>query len=165
MHRKFHSVLHNLKSPENVGLIVRQHVAFGGGKVVFVGQEVPWQFRKRSQEFSRKMEKLCELVFLRTDDEFFRWKEEQGVAAIAIEIDARSQALPSYAFPSDVAFIVGNERLGLSASFLERCDSILTIPQFGEVACLNAAASAILAMYEFRRSEAGTKSINGSKFA
>jgi len=47
-----------LKSPENAGMIVRSHVAFGGEEILIVGSE-PRQFKKRAQGFSRRLEKLC----------------------------------------------------------------------------------------------------------
>ncbi|MDH5764240.1 MAG: TrmH family RNA methyltransferase [Nitrospinota bacterium] len=37
-HFMFLTVLHQLKSPENVGMIVRSHVAFGGDKVILSGK-------------------------------------------------------------------------------------------------------------------------------
>jgi 23S rRNA (guanosine2251-2'-O)-methyltransferase len=48
----FCTVLNRLKSPTNVGMIVRSHVAFGGQQVVFIGDDKPWEFRKGSQSFS-----------------------------------------------------------------------------------------------------------------
>jgi hypothetical protein len=40
----FATVLHNLKSPENKGIIVRTHMAFGGEKLVIIGQRT---FKRR----------------------------------------------------------------------------------------------------------------------
>jgi len=53
----FCTVLHKLKSPQNVGMIVRSHVANNGAEIVFVGNDLPWEFKKGSQSFSRKLEK------------------------------------------------------------------------------------------------------------
>ena len=82
----FLTVLHQLKSPENVGMIVRSHVAFGGDKVIFVGQDLPWRFKKSTQAFSRKLEKRCEILYLKTDDDFFLWCEAKHFSPVAIEI-------------------------------------------------------------------------------
>jgi hypothetical protein len=54
----FWTALNELKSPENAGMIVRSHVAFGGEELVVIGTE-PWQFKKRAQSFSRRLEHLC----------------------------------------------------------------------------------------------------------
>lgn len=37
----FSTVLYNLRSPGNTGILVRAHVALGGDKIVAVGPE-PW---------------------------------------------------------------------------------------------------------------------------
>ena len=44
----FWTVENELKSPENAGMIVRSHVAFGGQEIVIIGSE-PWRFKKRAQ--------------------------------------------------------------------------------------------------------------------
>ncbi len=73
----FATVLHHLKSPENTGIILRTHVAFGGEKLVIVGPE-PWRFKKRTQAFSRRLEKISEIVYLANDDSLFRWCTAEG---------------------------------------------------------------------------------------
>ena len=114
----FCSVLHNLKSPINVGTIVRAHVAFGGGPVVFDGYDRPWDFKKRAQAFSRRLERLCELVFVENDDAFFNWCDDQEYGAIAIEIATQSSYLPDYSFPRRTAIVVGNEGARTVTGFL-----------------------------------------------
>ena len=104
-------MLHSLKSATNVGMIVRTHVAFGGQEVVFVvGSERPWEFRKQSQAFSRKLEKLCELVFIETDEEFFSWCTDRQLSTVALEISSDSSPLRNFQFPDRTALlVVGNE--------------------------------------------------------
>ncbi len=160
----FCTVLHNLKSPQNVGAIVRTNVAFGGGPVVFVGHNRPWEFKKSTQAFSRKLERLCELVFLENDETFFSWCDEQGYEAIGIEIAAQSHQLPDYSFPERTALVVGNEGRGLSSDFLGRCKGVVTIPHFGEVECLNVGVSCAIAIYELNRCRIDVLPISGSKF-
>lgn len=160
----FCSVLHNLKSPLNVGTIVRTHVAFGGGPVVFVGQNRPWEFKKSTQAFSRKLERLCELVFLETDDAFFAWCEIEDYSPVAIEIADDSVRLPEFDFPQQTALVVGNEARGLTSDFLGRCDATITVPQFGEVECLNVGVSCAIAMYELNRLRSDISPISDTKF-
>lgn len=160
----FCSVLHNLRSPQNVGMIVRAHVAFAGGPVVFVGHSVPWQFKKGSQAFSRKLERLCELIFVESDDEFFEWADRANFEPVAIEISAAAKPLPGFTFPTRTALVVGNERTGLPAEFVSRCGHVVAIPQYGAVECHNVAVSAALAMYELSRNRSDPSSIVGSKF-
>jgi tRNA G18 (ribose-2'-O)-methylase SpoU len=159
----FTTVLHNLKSPENVGLIVRTHVAFGGSPLVVVGPE-PWRFKKSAQAFSRRLEKMCDIVHLDTDDAFFTWCGQHGCTPIGLEISATAEPLPDFQFPDHPAIIVGNEGAGLSPSFLSRCAHTILIPQFGPVECLNVAVSCCVAIYELNRKRPMDRALEGSKF-
>lgn len=67
----FATILRELQSPKNVGMIIRSHVALGGGPLVFLGYESPWKFKKGTQAFSRKLEKKCEILNIDNDDFFF----------------------------------------------------------------------------------------------
>ena len=159
----FATVLHNLKSPENTGMIVRTHAAYGGSQLVIVGSE-PWRFRKRSQAFSRKLEKSCEIVYLTSDDEFFEWCDASGFIPVGIEISETSSSLPGFEFPKKPAIIVGNEGIGLPNDFLGRCRHTVTIPQFGPVSCLNVAMSCGIALYELNRDRTDAMEIRHDEF-
>lgn len=159
----FAMVLHELKSPQNVGMIVRSHVAFGGSSLVLIGPE-PWRFRKGSQAFSRKLERLCDLVFLPDFDSFLGWSERGGWTPVALEISPASVALPQFVMPDRPALVLGNEGSGLPPSVLQRCASIVSIPQYGPTECLNVAVAASIAMYEFQRSQASTVPIIGDAY-
>ena len=157
-------VLHNLKSPANVGTIIRSQVAFGGSGVVFVGQDKPWRFKKSTEAFSRRLERISEIIYLETDDDFFGWCSWANYSPVAIEIAEEATVLPQFEFPSRSAIVVGNEGKGLSPEFVSRCSSTVVVPQFGDVACLNVGVSAAIAMYELRRSEPLARRIEGAKF-
>lgn len=159
----FCTALHNLKSPENAGIIVRAHVAFGGDKIIVIGSE-PWQFKKRAQAFSRRLEKNCEFIYLKKDDEFFDWCKKEDISPIAIEINSPPTFLPEFKFPERIALVIGNEGKGLSQEFLKRCKATVTIPQFGSVECLNAAVSSCIAMYEIIRLQPISKKIKEHKY-
>ena len=160
----FCTVLHKLKSPHNVGTIVRSHVAFGGGPVVFVGHELPWRFRKGTQAFSRKLEKKTEVVYLPDDDAFFGWCSDSVYTPVSIEISSDSVMLPEFHFPDNPAIVVGNEATGLPPSFVARCRDVAAIPQFGSTECLNVGVAASIALYELSRAKSGANEIGGSKF-
>ena len=160
----FNTILYKVLSPKNVGMIVRSHVAFSGDKIVFVGYKAPWDFKKGSQAFSRKLEAYCDFLHFRQEADFFEWSEAKKLTNIAIEIDEEANRLPEYSFSGDCNLIVGSEKTGLSKAFMQRCDSILTIPQFGPVECLNVAVSSSIAMYEFRRLETTKLQIAESRY-
>jgi tRNA G18 (ribose-2'-O)-methylase SpoU len=149
----FWTVLNELKSPENAGMIVRSHVAFGGEEIVVIGR-APWHFKKRAQSFSRRLEQLCDIKYIEDEAGFFEWCRDNAVVPIAIEI-AQPPTLPrDFTFPERAAIVIGNEGRGLSRAFCSRCAATLTIPQFGPVRSLNAAVSASIVMYELTRRQA-----------
>jgi tRNA G18 (ribose-2'-O)-methylase SpoU len=159
----FATVVHNLKSPENVGMIMRAHVAFGGEKFVLIGSE-PWRFKKRAQAFSRRLENICDIIYLPDDDAFFSWCLKENFTPVAIEISETATLLPSFDAPVRPAIIVGHEAHGLPTSFLQRCAHVVRIPQFGPVGCLNAAVSCCIALYEINRLRPGGLKIAGDEY-
>ncbi|WP_163832638.1 RNA methyltransferase [Spartinivicinus ruber] len=150
---EFCTVLHSLKSPQNVGMIIRSHVAHDGKEVVFIGHELPWQFKKGSQSFSRKLEKQAEIVHVPDPNDLFAWLETRNYTPVAIEIAEGASLLNQFTFPEKTALILGNEADGLPADFIIQCRSTVTIPQYGPVGSLNVAVSASIAMYELKRGQ------------
>ena len=161
----FCTVLHTLQSPQNVGMIVRSHVALGGDRVVLLGHDQPWRFGKGTQAFSRRLEALCEFIQLRTDDEFFAWSAAEGLAPVALEIQAPPTYLDAFTFPERMALVVGREAGGLAPRFLARCAHVVTVPQFGPVGSLNVAVAASVAMYEVQRGRRPVADITGHGYA
>jgi 23S rRNA (guanosine2251-2'-O)-methyltransferase len=159
----FWTAVNDLRSPENAGMIVRSHVAFGGEDIVIIGHE-PWRFKKRAQGFSRRLEKLCSFVYLEDEETFFAWCGQHDVTPIAIEIGSPPTFLPDFTFPQRTALLIGNERSGLSAACRNRCQGTVTIPQFGPVGSLNAAVSASIAMYELTRKRPPERAIVDGRY-
>ena len=162
--KKFNTILYKVLSPKNVGMIVRSHVAFGGDKFVFVGYDKPWDFKKGSQAFSRKLEAECEFLHFENEEDFFNWAKKENLINYAIEINDRSNILQNTDLQTNCNFIVGSEKSGLPIDFIDKCDNIIVIPQFGNVECLNVSISSSIAMYEFRRNEETTLEITDSRF-
>lgn len=160
----FCTALHNLKSPDNVGMIVRSHVAFGGGPLVLVGQAQPWRFKKGTQAYSRRLEQLCEIIHIEQDDQLFTWCRDRALSPIAVEIDPAAADLRGFRFPKRTALILGSEAKGLPPEVLARCDGAVRIPQFGAAECLNVAVAAAVGMYEFRRDASTSRAVAGSRY-
>lgn len=160
----FATVLHELKSPQNVGSIVRTHVAMGGGPLVMVGQERPWQFRKSTQAFSRKLERQCDIVYLDDDAAFFEWCEGLGFAPVAVEIRPQAAELGSIEWPERPALVFGNERTGLTDGFVRRCEQVVRIPQFGAVGSLNVAIAHGMVAFDVRRGGGDALMATGRKY-
>lgn len=149
MTRRFCTILNNLKSPQNVGMILRSHVAFGGSELIFTGQPLPWNFKKGTQAFSRKLEKKCRILHISDPFEALEWCRENGYTPVAVETHEHPVFMDNFTFPDQPAIIVGNESTGLSINFLNACGLIVTIRQTGAVGSLNVAVSASIAMHEY----------------
>lgn len=155
----FCTVLHSLQSPTNVGIVVRTHVAFGGAELVFVGHPEPWSFEKPSQDFSRKLERLCKLVFLSREEDYLHWAADHGYQTVALEIRPSTPPVQGFGWPRRTALVLGNESRGLPSTFLAACHSAVHIPHHGPVGSLNVATAAAIAMHELRRSSTSERSI------
>jgi tRNA G18 (ribose-2'-O)-methylase SpoU len=59
--------------------------------------------------------------------------------------------------------IFGNEAHGLPTEFLDKADSVVTIPQYAAVGSLNVAVSASIAMYELMK-QSPIRQIQGDEF-
>lgn len=157
-------VLHNLKSPQNVGAIVRSHRAFGGTHIAFVGSERPWQFKKSTQAFSRRLESQLDIINLPDDAALFDWCDRSGVSCVALEISASATSITEYNFPVDVAIICGNESTGLEESTRVNCVDTIVIPQTGPVGSLNVATACSIALYSYSVQHRLQVPIDGHKF-
>lgn len=157
------TVLHTLNSPQNVGMIVRSHVAHAGELIVFTGHVLPWAFKKGSQAFSRKLEKQARFVHIPEPDDAIHFLHSEGYSIIAVEIAETAESIRDFKFPDNVALALGNEGHGLPAEFLDKADSVVTIPQYAAVGSLNVAVSASIAMYELMK-QSPIRQIEGDEF-
>ncbi len=160
----FATVMHHLRSPQNVGTIVRTHMAFGGDSLVMVGHDLPWRFKKNTQAFSRKLEKLCEITYLESDEALFEWFVQNDWSPVAVEIRDDAHPITTFEWPERPAVVLGNEGTGLSDRFLDRCERAVRIPQYGPVSCLNVATAYAIAAHEFRRGSGEGRQVEGTKY-
>ena len=157
-------ILHSLKSPTNVGSIVRSHRAFGGTHIAFAGHDKPWRFKKGTQAFSRRLEDQLEIAYLTDDNAIFDWCANNECACVALEISEKATPIDDFVFPERIALVCGNEATGLSEGFQNRCAATVVIPQSGPVGSLNVATACSIALYSYSRQFCGRGTISSSKF-
>ena len=162
--RTFNTVLYRVLRPQNVGMIIRSHVAFGGKFLVFVGYDEPWAFKPGTQGFSRKLESKCHILHFQKFDDLLAWSRNNDFKNIAIEISKSGKPVCGFDYPHQCNLIVGNEGIGIPDEFLNLCDEIIYIPQFGEVECLNVAVSASIVLFDFTRNNINRREIKRNKF-
>jgi tRNA G18 (ribose-2'-O)-methylase SpoU len=162
--RYFALGMRDLKSPQNIGALVRSHVAFGGRTVVFVGRLTPWRFTRHTKAFSRGFESSCDLITLPTDDALFDWCRLNDCRSVALEIGANATPLNRFQFPPRSIIVVGHESFGLDTAFVERCDDNIKVQQYGPVGSLNVSVAGSLALYERARQLGTPARVLGEEF-
>ena len=160
----FVTVLHQLTDPKNIAMIIRSHVAFGGNKIIFLGYDEPYKFTRKHRSISRSLERYCEFIHLKDQNEFFEWAEKNNFHTIAAEITDKAINLPLFQFPDNVALIMGPESGGLEDEFINKCSSVVKIPQFGYIGSMNVAISASIIMYEISRGRTDLKPVIGKMY-
>ncbi len=139
-------ILPNIRSTHNVGAIFRTADAVGVSHIYLTGytptpidqfgrarsdiakaalgaeQTIPWEYRKTLTPLITTLKK-------------------QGFQIIAIEQADNSIDYKDVIVAEKVAFIVGNEVDGLSATVLKKCDVVAEIPMNGKKESLNVSVS------------------------
>ncbi|MCR4421262.1 MAG: hypothetical protein NUV32_02155 [Exilispira sp.] len=140
-------IVDNIRSPFNVGSIIRSAEAFGFSIVILYGisSKLPLEKIYRT---SMNAEKLIEIVFIDNIDELTSFLKKENFKLVILEKRKGSQNLWEVKITDKIALVIGNEEFGVSEDILERADLILEIPQFGTKNVINvASAFSIAAAY------------------
>lgn len=161
----FNTVLLNLRSAKNVGMIARSHLAFGGNYLILIGDSNKWNFKGGTSTYTRKINDLEKLLFFEDFNDFLTWNNaNEKTLNLAIEIDKESKSSSQYTFPENCNIILGNERTGIEKEILSKCDATITIPQVNPIGSLNVAVSASIVFYEIGKSIQNSPQIKDYKF-
>ncbi|CAJ1430738.1 unnamed protein product [Effrenium voratum] len=139
-------ILFNLNKRNNLGAILRSAAAFGVRLVVLVGRQGFKAFCKKSGQGAVPIENAATV---QQAVEVLKARHPSGRLRICgVEIMPQAQSLHSSPFSGPTAFMLGNERGGLSREQIDHCDSFVYIPQFGAgVGSLNVACACSVAAW------------------
>lgn len=139
----------NLRTPENIGAILRLAANIGAENVLFVNDDDK-QFKDHR--------------ILRTSSgasDKIKWKSiasedlaehiPKGYRIVALETVPNAINIFNYTFPDKVALIVGNEVNGISDQLLEVAHDKIFIPVPGVISSLNVSHSLAVAVFEWLR--------------
>lgn len=161
----FNTVLYNLRSAKNVGMIARSHIAFGGNLLILIGDSKKWNFKGGTSTYTRKLIELDQLIFFENFEAFMIWnKAKDNAKNVAVEISKEASLTNTFSNYQNTNLILGNERTGIPENVLNKCDQILTIPQVNAIGSLNVAISASIVLYEASKSNSTISKIEGYKF-
>lgn len=149
-------VADRLRTPENMGSILRLAGNIGAAKTIFIS-DVAHLFRLR------KINKNAASARDKTEWEI---KDEDDLSKfippdykiIAIETSKESHNIFEFQFPKKVAFLVGNEVYGIRPEILKQADHQVYIPIPGPVSSLNVSHALSVALFEWLRQQTGDPS-------
>ncbi len=68
----FNTVLHQLRSSKNIGMIARSHIAFGGNYLILIGDTNRWNFKGGTSTYTRKLIETEQLLIFKTFEAFLK---------------------------------------------------------------------------------------------
>lgn len=135
-------------NPENIGNLIRLADNVGANQVMVVGED----FHLRKSGISKTAGlsfKNVSLSFVTPDDFFGNLHSDYQL--VAIETSEDSVNLFKTRLPEKIIFLVGNERNGLPAAILEKCDQKVHIPMTGKCKSMNVSHALAVALFEWQR--------------
>ena len=136
----------NLKTPENIGNIIRLAGNTGCRKVLAVNEgETPRM---------SKINRVAEVAGKTVDWSFCTFENmweliPADYVSIALETSENSQNLFEYKFPNKFALFVGNEINGIAPSILKKIETHLHIPITGKIKSINVSHAMAICMFEW----------------
>lgn len=138
-----------MRSHVNLSHIVRTCGCFGIPRVIACGAA------KLHEKIARDGAESVTLEVHRSLPPVLDRLRAEGFEIVGLEQTTNSEPLFDFHFAARTVLVIGNERTGLEADVLVRLDRVAEIPMFGLPHSLNAATSASIAIYDYRRQAAG----------
>jgi TrmH family RNA methyltransferase len=134
-------------SPGNLGSAIRSADALGAAGVVVTGHAADLY---DPQTIRASTGTLFALPCVRSEslDAIAEWLDPLQVVGSSAHGDIDPSGVD---FTRPSALVVGNETVGLSRAWRDRCDALVRIPMHGTADSLNAAAAASILLYEADR--------------
>lgn len=139
------SVFINLTHDFNKAVGVRNHNAFAGKDIWFVGRK---QWDKRGAVGTYHYE---DIHYAANWDIFLEHNQGRPIICIDNANVTNIVTLGSFDIPYDAIFVYGEEGVGIPQEILDSADYILEIPMWGSVRSLNVSVASGIIMYEYRR--------------
>ena len=140
----------HLMTPDNLGAIIRLADNIGATEVCFLGSEEEHRMGKVRRAAASSRDNIRWYFSEETD---LRKIVPASKTIVAIETADNATCIYDTPLPKDIAFIVGNERDGLSNDLLKQCDIVVYIPVPGPTRSLNVSHAAAVALFEWQRQQ------------
>lgn len=142
-------VLDGIEDPQNLGAIVRSAHALGAHGVV-IPRDRAAGITPAAAKASAGAVEHCPVVRVTNVSRALDSLKEAGLWTIATDPDAEDD-LAAVDLTVASAIVIGAEGTGVRSLVRKTCDRLARIPMKGQLASLNASASAAIALYEVLR--------------
>jgi len=153
----------NLRSPFNVGSIIRSGEAFGTEELLITGiTPKPDSIQVKKTSRNVEINWTCHSNPLNIIEKL----KNDGYKIYSIEKTNNSVPINQYKLNFPCVIIFGNEEFGISKEILLKSDKILHIQMYGSKKSLNVAAAAGIALYEIanQKIKGKQRTVPGCKF-
>lgn len=141
-------------SPGNIGSIIRSADAFGADGVIVTGHAAD-VYDPQSVRASTGSLFAVPAVRAPSQREVLDWLTRRRAGGRPVTLIGTDERGDGHLFDCDltgpVLLLIGNETRGLSTSWQEHCDQMVSIPMAGSASSLNAANAATAVLYEAAR--------------
>jgi len=138
----------NLKTPENMGAVIRLAGNFGAQKVIFINKE-EINIRKINR-FSASVNNLVETHFVLKAEQIEKYIDK-SYKIIALDTVNNAKNINKFKFPKKIVLVVGNEKYGVSNELLNIVSESIYIPMNGKVKSMNVTHALAVALYEYSK--------------
>ena len=157
-------LLHNIRSVQNVGAIIRTCECLSIKQCYATGYTPNLEFAtdgsnlpilphvkaKLERELHRSAlgaEQLVKLSYRPNINQLIQNLKQSGYRLIGLEQNQRSVVLSDYHAPAKIALLLGEEVHGITSDLLEQCDDLIEIPMFGVKESYNVSVATGIALY------------------
>ena len=145
-------IAENIRTPENVGMILRISEAFGVKKVIFVGQS-PNLSNKKVLRTARSTAKELAIKYVDEIQPIIESLKTKKFQLIGLELTNISTELTAFNFSKNnkIALFIGAERYGIEQKTLQELDDVVHINLFGKNSSINVVNALAIGLYEIVR--------------
>ena len=144
-------VLDNVRSAVNVGNILRACEAARVTQVCLCGSMTPAPPHPQVLKTAVGSAQYVPYRVCASTLSLIRELKEKDVTVIGVETTSKSTGMWEMSMPRPLAFVFGNELVGIHPSVLKECDGLVCIPTLGVKNSLNVATCASIVMWEALR--------------
>lgn len=143
---------YELRTPENVGALIRLAGNLGIPKVFFIQSETVFKAKKIARVANSSL-KHVDYSFCKPE-EFINLIPE-GFEIVAVETSDNASNLFKTSLPEKCVLLVGNERFGIAQECLDKASKTVYIPLLGKTLSMNVSHAAAIAAFEWGRQHLG----------